>query len=130
MTNQHRATPEQWAQQALWVETYEDSSCIMELLHRIEALEAAQPRQDKLDRLMGSGAADDWEPIVLPSSPAGSLVERVGQVISDVVPDEDGFDLEARAAIREVAAWLGDLPGWEGSTLDAIGALLEQEATR
>jgi hypothetical protein len=46
MTKQHRATPEQWAQQALWAETHEDSdsSCIMELLHRIEVLEAAQQK--------------------------------------------------------------------------------------
>jgi hypothetical protein len=54
------------------------------------------------------------------SSPAGSLVERVQQSI-----DDHPFGEEARAAIREVAAWLKE----EGySTLQAEA--LAQEANR
>ena len=38
MTNQHRATPEQWAKQEKWA-SVADSSCILELRARVEALE-------------------------------------------------------------------------------------------
>ena len=106
MTNQHRATPEQWAQQALWVETYEDSSCIMELRARIEALEAAQPHQDKLDRLMALDA-DDGDSIVMPSSPADLLIDRVAKAIYYAPGTNEGWGRSgARAAILEVAAWM------------------------
>jgi hypothetical protein len=162
MTKQHRATPEQWAQQALWVETYEDSSCIMELLHRIEALEAAQqalwvetcedsscfleiigrrvntleaaqqrpPHQDKLDRLIiGSPLdGDDGEPIVLPSSPADLLIDRVGKAIYDALIKEAPGIVQARAAIREVAAWLREHTLY--SATSQIAADLEYEANR
>jgi hypothetical protein len=57
MTNQHRATPAQWAETEKWAQGDElDSSCILELRSRIESLEAAQ--QDKLDRLIALDAAD------------------------------------------------------------------------
>jgi hypothetical protein len=52
----------------------EMTSCILELRARIEALEAAQQPQDKLDRLIALDAADDGDPIVMSSSPADSLV--------------------------------------------------------
>jgi hypothetical protein len=44
MTNQHRATPDDWAQQEDWANTsgFSYSSCIIELRDRVEALEAAQ----------------------------------------------------------------------------------------
>jgi len=57
MTDQHRATPEQWARQDHWTREHRSTaSCILELRSRIEALEAAQ--QDKLDRLIALDAAD------------------------------------------------------------------------
>jgi hypothetical protein len=95
---------------------------IEELRARVEALEATQqlpPHQDKLDRLIALDAADDGEPIVLPNSPAGSLVERV-----QAVCDDKPLGHEARAAILEVAAWL--------CTQSCLGTawLLEQEANR
>jgi hypothetical protein len=87
MTNQHRATPEQWAQQALWVETYEDSSCIMELRARIEALEAAQQK--------------------IRSAHESPLVERVADAIAAQATSAGIVnDRPARAAILEVAAWM------------------------
>jgi hypothetical protein len=44
-----------------------------------EAVAAQQPHQDKLDRLMALDA-DGGDPIVMPTSPAGSLVERVAEL--------------------------------------------------
>jgi|GWRWMinimDraft_6_1066014.scaffolds.fasta_scaffold27859_2 hypothetical protein len=105
MTKPHRATPEQWAQQALWVETYEDSSCIMELLHRIEALEAAQQK--------------------IRSGPESPLVERVADAIAAQATSAGIVnDRPARAAILEVAAWLRKVPWPNAATA------LEKEVER
>jgi hypothetical protein len=151
MTEQHKATPGQWAmiESRIWGP---NSSCILELRARVEALEglihelqtihntAVDWRMEQDHRLNQLEAAmrprtftaEEVAPIVVPTVkdsltvPAGSLVERVRDIIG-LDPVGDG---KARAAIREVAAWLRDLPGWEGSTLDAIGSLLDQEATR
>jgi hypothetical protein len=38
MTDQYRATPEQWAAQRAWAVDDDDSSCILELRARVEAL--------------------------------------------------------------------------------------------
>ena len=112
MTDQHRATPEQWAETEKWAQGDElDSSCILELRSRIESLEAAQ--QDKLDRLI---ALDREDPTPDPpmdelraasaeARPAGSLVERVANAISEG-DEPDIWHPEARDAIREVATWL------------------------
>jgi hypothetical protein len=70
MTNQHRATPDEWAQQEDWANrrVFSDSSCLLELRDRVEALEVGQqPPQDKLDRLIALDRDD----------PANSLVERI-----------------------------------------------------
>ena len=167
MTNQHRATPEQWES----IERYADSSapysCFLELRARVELLEATQhahidtsrlsdeerdqirqdlakparvfataeatqqrpPHQDKLDRLIALDRDADGEPIVLPSSPAGSLVERVGNRMP-LLPDGRVDDASARAAILEVAAWLrSEYPRREGYGT-AWANLIEQEANR
>jgi len=146
MTKQHRATPEQWAQQALWVETYEDSSCIMELLHRIEILEATQhahidtlrlsdEERDQIRQELARPArvftAAEVAPIVVPNSsasltspPAGSLVERVGNRMP-LLPDGRVDDASARAAILEVAAWLVEQAPEPGT----VGKLLGQIST-
>jgi hypothetical protein len=117
MTKQHRATPEQWVQQALWVETYEDSSCIMELLHRIEALESTQHAHVDTSHLTDAerkqiredlSCPAAWQPlkiatettygtapIVAPTvkesltDPAGSLLDRVADAIGAV--DDEGL---------------------------------------
>ena len=62
----------------------------LELRARVEALEAAANYPAKPDSL---------------PAPAGSLVERVQTAIGRSYPDN------ARAAIREVAAWLRDRAG-------------------
>jgi hypothetical protein len=64
MTNQHQATPYEWAQQEDWANRSgsSDSSCIIELRDRVEALEATQqPQQDKLDRLIALDRDDSTE---------------------------------------------------------------------
>jgi hypothetical protein len=50
MTNQHRATPEQWEYQERWASDDDDASCILELRCRVEALEAAQLEQAESNR--------------------------------------------------------------------------------
>jgi len=76
VSNPYRATPEQWESLELYAEDNVYDACFLELRARIEALEAAQPHQDKLDRLiMGSPLdADDGDPIVMPSSPAAQAI--------------------------------------------------------
>jgi hypothetical protein len=79
-------------------------SAILELLHRIEALETtAQPNH--------------------PAKPDGSLVERVAAAIHpNVCADPNLYLHEARAAIHEVAAWLSEQKGyglgWAAVTLE------------
>jgi hypothetical protein len=94
MTNQHRATPDDWAQQEDWANrsACSDSSCIIELRGRIEALEVRQqPQQDKLDRLIAIDRDDS----------ANSLVDRIAtdaelcQVYNDA--PEHGFGPALRA---------------------------------
>jgi hypothetical protein len=105
MTNQHRATPEQWET----IEKYADSIayiCILELRSRIEALEAAQQK--------------------IRSAPESPLVERVADAIAAQATSAGIVnDRPARAAILEVAAWFRterDSP--------ETAAALEQEVNR
>jgi hypothetical protein len=88
MTDQHRATPEQWEYQERWASDDDDASCILELrcrvetleadqleqaesnrfcvdaiVRRVEALEAAQ--QDKLDRLIAMDADPDPDDVIV-----------------------------------------------------------------
>jgi hypothetical protein len=87
-------------------------------LIRIERLEATQ--QDKLDRLIAQDR--DEAPVT-----TGSLVERVSCAIDGRInPDQWLHQDAARAAIREVAAWLRDHYG--GPT--ASSTALEQEVER
>jgi hypothetical protein len=133
MTEQHRATPDMWA--ALEEMSAPEYDCtILELRARVEALEATQhvhaestrpPHQDKLDRLI---ALDRDDP-----SPAGSLVERVGDVFLCKSFSTDD-PLGARAVLHEVAAAARsrDLNG-QGiamMTWEMVARWLEQEATR
>jgi hypothetical protein len=117
------ATPEQWGTDAArWPEA------ILELRARVEALEgnSKQWRTDHLrlantcaslapDRLKFFNALlsddDNSKPTPNPGQIGSSLVERVQDAIHDV--EFPHGDDEARAAIREVAAWLREAHGWE-----------------
>jgi hypothetical protein len=111
----YKATPEQWAE----VEGYGDPldpspiagcSCLLELRARVEALEAAQPKQitqEELAKLIAQPA----RVVPLATASAGSLVKRVNIAIDSAEYDESEHRWdEARAAIREVAAWMTGNP--------------------
>jgi len=140
MTDQHRATPEQWA---LIAETAGGcmSATILELRSRVKALEAAQLEQAESNRFCTDAivrrvealeapmtelraASAEVRPTVKDSlTDGGGLVERVALTRMNPPLDEDDLKY-ACAAIREVAAWLrdndrADLAGW-----------LEQEANQ
>ena len=107
MTDQHRASPADWLLHAASLDDA-DSSCILELRSRIEALEAAQA----LDRddPTPDAAMTELRAASAEARPAKGLVLRVSEANNS--PD----------AIRTVAAWLR-----EGRMLNAA-ELLEQEA--
>jgi hypothetical protein len=107
-----KATPEQWDDAGAFAS--DTRACLLELRARVEALEAgatcphvvssdegtsycrlAEQTQDKLDRLIEMDRA-------VPAQ-ADSLVERVADALDETLGDSEA---EARAAIREVAAWL------------------------
>ena len=138
MTDQHRATPEQWDYVDTWGVIHDDpnASCILELRARVEALEAALPPQpDKLDRLIALDAADptpdpamdELRAASAEAQPAWGLVERVANAISEG-DEPDKWHPEARDAIREVAKWLSEHTDDDASAYWAVR--LEQEADR
>ena len=101
MAEQHRATAEQWA----LVEHFVFSTNI-EVYGGVEALEAAAKPNH-------------------PAKPDGSLVERVTAAIIAESGNLVDWEPEARAAIREVAAWLSEQ---ERYVLDWAAVTLEEEA--
>lgn len=133
----YKATPEQWekceADAKNWSGSFE---CILELRARVEQLEAdakadqretfptldrALRNSDKLDRLIAQDRDDA-------PAPTDSLVERVRKALS--YPPEP----YARAAIREVTAWLveefSEDDGCINSQISFVIAELRQEAER
>jgi hypothetical protein len=87
MTDQYRATPKQWAAQARWAVDDADSSCLLELRARIEALEAPDETQrqatlewsgDVLRRIMALEAGQKTKP-----SPAVDRVRDLQDQIRD-----------------------------------------------
>jgi hypothetical protein len=99
MSNQHRATPHQWDNQKHRVQRFDsaDSSCILELRARVEALEAAAN-----DRQQDEDAERAFE-----SDFAALLVDRVANIIYHFAPSRDATRT-ARAAICEVATWIDE----------------------
>ena len=124
MSNQHRATPPQWADQERrisWLIDDAKSSCILELRAHVEALEAAanDRQQDQ-----------DAECAAAPS-PAPSLVDRVALELMNPPLDEDDRQ-QARAAICAVAAWLreNDAECNMGGDAAQAAGLLEMQANQ
>ena len=146
MKGQHRAT----ADESFAAVTH---LCILELLHRIEALEANQhahadashvidPEKEKMAQevMQAAGFAPRSSEGELraaaqpaksnhPAKPDSSLVDRVACAI---YPDGsgDGFREEAREAIREVAAWLREEKPRMAGNCSSFASSLEQEAER
>jgi hypothetical protein len=128
----YRATPEQWTQAQEWSDNFvigATDACLLELRARVEQLEAntKQWRTDHLrlantcaslapDRLQFFNALlpDDEDSQPTPNSLPirSSLVERVAIAISRCEDsscwDDEAvnWEPEARAAIRQVLAWL------------------------
>ena len=105
MAEQHRATPGQWALIERMI-CRTEFSALLELRDRVEALEAAAKPNH-------------------PAKPDSSLVERVAAAITGEGDEPINWKPEARAAIREVAAWLRDQ---ERYVLDWAAVTLEEEA--
>jgi len=145
MTDQHRANPELWAAAEKFSQNSMDmlncSPQMLELRARIEALEARDHENANCWDMARSGmgalreriealeAAQLEAPMTeLRAASAevrpDGLVERVGCQIG-MLAGFDNWTTEARAAIREVAAWLRD-ERQSPMTAD----VLEQEADR
>jgi hypothetical protein len=132
-TEQHKATPDDWAQQEDWAyrRVFSDSSCILELRDRVEALEAAplvnyapvKPEyRDKLDRLIEQ---DRSNPQQL------ALVERVADAIAAQATSAGIVnDRPARAALRVVADAALQMHPDKNLTWERVALWLEQEANR
>ena len=108
----YKATPEQedaiaraWAFQQQWAQRGdEDSACFLELRSRIERLELGAGIHDAVFKELKNS--------LLPE-PKRSLIQRVH---SCIVGEPECGHMQARAAIREVAAWL-DTRGQHGCSL-------------
>ena len=108
MSNEYRATPDQWGDVVFHSKTASWASCVLELRARVEALEAGATCPHVVTSDDGTSycrLAEQASPTVKESLTAdSSLAERVERAIHDIEFPR-GLD-EARAAIREVAAWL------------------------
>ena len=119
MTDQHRATAEQWreAKEHKYLFT-----CLLELRDRIEALEAAAkpnhseiPDSSPLSQVSEVAnrirAAADMRPNY-PAKPDSSLLSRVGAEIDNGIACDREPERVARDVIRAVAVWLREQKGY------------------
>ena len=122
MTNQHRATPEQWKDVEEFLSTLpypSTASCLLELRDR---LAAAEQRISELEQRPIPGsvelAADHSVDASKMVAPTTGLVKRVQQIIGHAFPDD------ARSAILVVAEWL------DQRALDYSAGFLREEVQR
>jgi hypothetical protein len=139
MTEDYKATPEQWAHQETWIgQNDADAACLLELRSRVKALEEAEKDRvfaasvEALDEAENDRRFEAAKALIDKSAPApaGTLVDRVAATLhaatnSDPNVPANEWTPEARAAIREVATWLR-LERQSPMTAD----VLEQEADR
>jgi len=117
----YKATPEQWDDVGAFAS--DTRACILELRARVELLELGAGIRDAVAEELGRN---------YPAKPDSSLVRRVALAISGIEyglnRDEEAVNWasEARAAIREVAAWLREQQ--DGDLVAAT--VLEREAER
>ena len=142
MAEQHRATADEWASVKALASGGVAYSTILELLHRIEALEAAvdraaseayrapstEPRPSEVAAAIRA-AAHARAKSNHPGIPDSSLVERVADaIVTKATSAGIVDDRPARAAIRAVTAWLTSNPNHHFPP--ALVFALEQEAER
>ena len=110
-TTPHKARTEVWAAVERFSRNEMDiMNCVLELRARVEALE----REAAMNELRAASA--EARP-----APSGSLVERVMDAGGMGLPES------ARAAIREIAAWMRDRGGYPWAW---VAMTLEKEAER
>jgi hypothetical protein len=104
----YKATSEQWAQVESWMAIESEySACVLELRARVKALELGAGIRDAVAKELDRNYL---------AKPESSLVKRVALAISGIEygleRDEEAVNWasEARAAIREVAAWMTSNP--------------------
>ena len=147
----YKAMPEQWAQCEEWVGNPvvgASDTCILELRSRVEALEVANTARTVEILCLTNAVAnqvsdraklfadamvddDDHEPSPNSSQIGSSLVERVSAAIHpSICADPSLYLHEARAAIREVAAWLIDRRRYDDwlAPFEELAELLQEEA--
>ena len=119
MTDQHRATPEQWEHQDHWTgEHRSTASCILELRARVEALEAAQLEQAESHRFCTDAIVRRVEALELAHRIQSGTLTSAERAELGVVP---AVDLEAavhRAAADQVVpeADIADKEEWNGQS--------------
>ena len=141
---QHRATAGEWASVKALASGGVAYSCILELLHRIEALEAPQSgsidlshlsdaEREKILKLLAN--PDRFEVLEVaqpakpnhPEKPDSSLLSQVAAVIDNGTACDREPDRIARDAIRAVTAWMREQSPYSAGVW---AQLLEQEAER
>jgi hypothetical protein len=128
----HRATPAHWVNLERRQLGGNDLVCaVLELRARVEALEDDSWKQAGSTRFCVDALVKRIEALEANSKPTpnssqirSSLVERVVAVIADPDGPEELWHDDARAAIREVAAWLDENTGGDAAWM------LTQEAER
>lgn len=116
MTNQHRATPDEWAQQEDWANrsVFSGSSCLLELRDRVEALDATQqPPRDKIDRLIALDRDD----------PPNSLVDRIA---TDAELCQVYNEKTTLRAVYDLGREHGAAPAQPGPGSSPAGSLVER----
>jgi hypothetical protein len=117
MTDQHRATPEQWQELQHYLSAIRNpsiASCILELHDRIAALEAGQTCPHIVSSDEGTGycalaeqTANQFRGVTEmaeSSTPTNSLVERVAIALDSSCPQDEFVIKDVCTMIREVAA--------------------------
>ena len=139
MTNQHRATPDEWAQQEDWGnrKVFSYSSCIIELRGRVEALEATQQPLAFTGKVVAPITRDRDETgdyLIVHDTPIHNsqqlaLVDRLAVALLNA-PRNSNADTKARTVIFVVAAAILDRWDSEGGSGWEAAKWLEQEANR
>jgi hypothetical protein len=142
MAEQHRATADEWASVKALASGGVAYSTILELLHRVEALEApidlshlSNDKREKILKLLANPGRFEVLEVAQPAQPNypekpdSSLVEGVAAVIDNGTACDRRPDRIARDAIRAVTAWMREQKVYGVGWIWAVERL-EEEAER